>query len=196
MFALIRRKSTWGSFSSHRFSLPLRLSSRVSAHIHDLKIHQMCLLFALYFTAFSFSACYVFLSGNICMNNLILRNFMTWKKNEREKSERTFDIYSFLFIFIISFSLNSFSRTSEIVWRKNAERAFPILRSFTSFWLRTAPKLEAAGRFRSLSAFAIGQGRNTLAFLPGTEYNDNKLYCGRHVETRSQSHEIFSIFIT
>lgn len=79
----------------------------------------MCLLFALYFTAFSFSACYVvFFFRKIYAWTILFYAILWHEKRTNGEKRKNFWYLLFLFIFIISFSLNSFSRTRKIVRRK------------------------------------------------------------------------------
>lgn len=92
--------------------------------------HQMCLLFALYFTAFFFVPCFLYSfvvpgwagsgwrrDGNRTHNYMHEQSYFTqFYDMKRRTEERTFDIYSLLFIFIISFAHNSYTRTPSIVF--------------------------------------------------------------------------------
>lgn len=107
-----------------------------------------CSCYLPFFATLSFHSLVVFFSFlNVCMNNLI--HAILWHEKERtgrKKSERTFDIYSFLFIFIISFSLNSFSWTRKIMWTQEMpSKLFWILRKIQSFLVSTATKFQSRG---------------------------------------------------
>ena len=152
----------------------------------------MCLLFAfLLHTFILFSRC--FFPFWMYAWTILFTQFYDMKKNERgKKNERTFDIYSFLFIFIISFSLNSFNWTEKIMWKQEIpNKLLWILRKIQSFSVKTATKCSTAGGLGN-----IKWNTTLVSSLQYTKYNDNKLHCERHVETLSLSLEIFSIFIT
>lgn len=117
-----RGRQTWAGRKmtlKKKFSFAqIFLLARSDTHSCDLKKqHQMCL--CLLCTSPHFHSV-VFLSLKYMHEQSYFTQFYDIKKRTRRKkkeAERTFDIYSFLFIFIISFSLNSFSRTRKIAGR-------------------------------------------------------------------------------
>lgn len=101
--------------------------ARLGTHSHDLKKTPDVLLFALYFTAFPFRACYavyIFFRKKEHTNIMHEQSYFTQFYDMNRKKKGTFDIYSFLFIFIISFSLNSLGVEAEWVRKECRELSF------------------------------------------------------------------------
>lgn len=156
----------------------------------------MCLLFALYFTAFFFVSRFLYSfvlpgragsgwrrDGNRTHNYMHEQSYFTqFYDMKRGTEERTFDIYSLLFIFIISFAHNSYTRTPSIV--------FGLLpRKLSDLRCCADPcRLQRSGFTPRRDAdwhLASGNGPRTTFFRPFCvehECNDNKLCCGSHVE--------------
>lgn len=140
-------------------------------------------------------AIYVDIARN-CMHeqSYFLRNFTTWKRKKKRaerKQKETFDIYSFLFIFIISFSLNSFSLKrgkfcsddeAFLNMRKNVvEMSFPIAAHQVVEIEEIASSLEE--KHREMKNEPRTFSHTWLFLCSASKCNDNKLYCVRHVES-------------
>lgn len=115
----------------------------------------------------------------------------TRKKNENRKELLIFTLL--LFIFIISFLIIALDEREEA----KSSRAC----AMSKLSLPAVPKLASASGIPCAAAsgkdtLGKDQGQHSFAFCLDRKYNDNKLYCGSHVENCFHSREIFSIYIT
>jgi hypothetical protein len=101
-----------------------------------------------------------FLDGlNVCMNNLILRNFMTWKKKKTGRNARELLIFTLFCLFL----LFHFLLIASVERRKLCEcraGAFVILRRAFAPFVDASARASTVERFGSLSP--SGEGRNSF----------------------------------
>lgn len=129
------------------------------------------------------------------MSNLILRNFMTRKK------EKELLIFTLFCLFLLFHFLLIASASTRMYVSRNAENKLRLMRTVVSFLCRQRQSFDtrredkafAGGFCLGGNVFYVSQRPHSCAFCSN---NDNKLYCGSHVENCSHSREIFSIYIT
>lgn len=207
----VKHSSKRAFFPSAKFPLSHRLL-HVLAHIHDLRkktpdVPTIC--FVLYRILLRFLLP-VFIrlagagagsgwqrDGNRTHNYMHEQSYFTqFYDTKRRTEERTFDIYSLLFIFIISFAHNSYTRTPSIVL--GLPRKLSGLRNHRQPSPLTAPKVVAV----SSCGMTFGLRKRTkdnifCALFCEHECNDNKLCWWKSCrELLLHSREILSIYIT